>query len=37
MFRNLFNCSNPYRPEDAGLYINWALLTEEAKRLLYGK
>jgi hypothetical protein len=26
-----------YRPEDAGLYINWAVLTEEAKALLYGK
>jgi hypothetical protein len=28
---------HPYRPEDAGLYMNWAALSEEAKRLLYGK
>lgn len=26
-----------YRPEDAGLYMNWAALSEEAKRLLYGR
>jgi len=27
----------PFNKEDAGLYINWAALSEETKRLLYGK